>query len=186
MTKTANHIDRLNNLIAELLDVSKIQTGNIEVHKSNFNFDKMVAETVEAMELASVGPKIVIRGSIGMDYFGDESHIVQVVTNLLSNAIKYAPDSREIVIHLSLVSDYIKVSVMDAGMGISYEDQKRIFERFFRVGEIQQRYPGMGIGLYLCDQIVKNHGGTLWVDSEKGKGSTFSFTLPLNKEGNDE
>jgi PAS domain S-box-containing protein len=186
MAKTTSHIDRLNNLIAELLDVSRIQTGNIEVHRANFNFDKMVAETVEAMQLASVGPEIVIRGSIGMDYYGDEAHIVQVITNLLSNAIKYAPDSSEIVIHLSLVSDYIKVSVMDSGMGISYEDQKRIFERFFRVGEIQQRFPGMGIGLYLCDQIVKNHGGTLWVDSEKGQGSTFSFTLPLNKEGNDE
>jgi PAS domain S-box-containing protein len=186
MVKTASHIDRLNNLIAELLDVSRIQTGNIEVHRSSFDFDKMVAETVEAMQLASVGPEIAIRGSIGMDYYGDETHIVQVITNLLSNAIKYAPDSKEVVIHLSLVSDYIKVSVMDTGMGISYEDQKRIFERFYRVSEIQQRFPGMGIGLYLCDQIVKTHGGTLWVDSEKGQGSTFSFTLPLNKKGNDE
>ena len=138
------------------------------------------------MQLASVGPKIVIRGKIGIAYYGDEPHIVQVITNLLSNAIKYAPDSEEVVVYLSLVSDYIKVSVMDSGMGISYENQKRIFERFFRVGEIQQRFPGMGIGLYLCDQIVKNHGGTLWVDSEKGKGSTFSFTLPLKQKGNDE
>ena len=186
VTKTASYIDRLNNLIAELLDVSKIQTGNIEVHRSYFNFDKMIAETVEAMQLASVGPKIAIRGKIGIDYYGDESHIVQVINNLLSNAIKYAPDSEEVVVYLSIVSDYIKVSVIDSGMGISYENQKRIFERFFRVGEIQQRFPGMGIGLYLCDQIIKNHGGTLWVDSEKGKGSTFSFTLPIKKEGNDE
>lgn len=186
VTKTASYIDRLNNLIAELLDVSRIQTGNIEVHRAYFDFDKMVQETVEAMQLATVGPKIVIRGKIGVAYYGDEPHIIQVITNLLSNAIKYAPESEEIVVYLSLVSDYIKVSVMDSGMGISYENQKRIFERFFRVGEIQQRFPGMGIGLYLCDQIVKNHGGSLWVDSEKGKGSTFSFTLPLKQKGNDE
>lgn len=186
VNKTSNYIDRLNNLIAELLDVSRIQTGNIEVHRAHFNFDKMVAETVEAMQLASVGPKIVIRGKIGIEYYGDESHIVQVITNLLSNAVKYAPDSDEVIVYLSLVSDYIKVSVIDSGMGISYENQKRIFERFFRVGEIQQRFPGMGIGLYLCDQIIKHHGGSLWVDSEKGKGSTFSFTLPLNQKGNDE
>ena len=184
--KTASYIDRLNNLISELLDVSRIQTGNIEVHRSYFNFDKMVAETVEAIQLATVGPKIVIRGKIGIEYYGDEPHIVQVITNLLSNALKYAAESDEVVVYLSLVSDYIKVSVIDSGMGISYENQKRIFERFFRVGEIQQRFPGMGIGLYLCDQIIKNHGGTLWVDSEKGKGSTFSFTLPIKQEGNDE
>jgi light-regulated signal transduction histidine kinase (bacteriophytochrome) len=68
----------------------------------------------------------------------------------------------------------------------SEKDQKRLFERIFRVGEIQQRFPGMGIGLYICDQIIKNHGGTLWLESEKGKGSTFSFTLPINIAQNNE
>ena len=179
--KTELYIDRLSNLIAELLDVSRIQTGNIELHKEPFDFDKMVSETVEGMQAANKDHMITIKGKATNNYVGDESHLIQVLNNLLSNAIKYSPESKEVLVYLSTVSNYLKVSVIDRGMGISIEDQKRIFERFYRVGDIQQHYPGMGIGLYICDQIIKNHEGTLWVESEKGKGSTFSFTLPLDE-----
>ena len=181
VVKTETYIDRLNNLISELLDVSRIQTGNIELHKEPFDFDKMVQETVDGMRAANKDHHIMVKGKATNNYVGDESHLIQVLNNLLSNAIKYSPQSREVVVYLSTVSNYLKVSVIDRGMGISIEDQKRIFERFYRVGDIQQHFPGMGIGLYICDQIIKNHEGTLWVESEKGKGSTFSFTLPLNE-----
>jgi signal transduction histidine kinase len=184
--KTSMYIDRLNNLITELLDVSRIQTGNIELHKEPFDFDKMVYETVEGMQAAHKEHSIVVKGKATNRYVGDESHLIQVMNNLLSNAIKYSPNSREVLVYLSLVSNYLKVSVIDQGMGISIEDQKRIFERFYRVGDIQQHFPGMGIGLYICDQIIKNHDGTLWVESEKGRGSTFSFTLPLNERVDNE
>jgi signal transduction histidine kinase len=180
--KTGIYVNRLNNLLTELLDVSRIQTGNIELHKEVFDFDKMVHETVEGIQTATKSHHITIKGSATNHFVGDESHIVQVISNLVANAVKYAPDSPEILVYLSLVSDYLKVSVTDYGMGINQEDQKKIFDRFFRVGEIQQRFPGMGIGLYVCDQIIKNHEGSLWVESEKGKGSTFSFTLPLNEK----
>jgi signal transduction histidine kinase len=180
VNKTDQYVDRLNNLIAELLDVSRIQTGNIELHKNPFDFDKMIKETVENIQSASKTHRIILKGKTGIIYKGDESHIIQVVNNLLSNAIKYAPDHDEVDVYLSLVSDYLKVSITDHGMGINLDDQKKIFDRFYRVGEIQRSFPGMGIGLYICDQIIKNHGGTIWVESEKGKGSTFSFTLPLN------
>ncbi len=181
LRKTGLYVERLNTLIAELLDVSRIQTGNIELHREQFNFDKMVYETVENMQAAQQSHQIIISGNAAETYFGDESHIVQVVNNLISNAIKYSPDATEVEVHLSRVANYIKLSVKDKGMGISPEYHKRIFERFYRVGEIQQRFPGMGIGLYICDQIIKNHGGTLWVESELGKGSTFSFTLPMQE-----
>jgi PAS domain S-box-containing protein len=181
LEKTDTYIERLNNLIGELLDVSRIQTGNIELHPEPFDFDKMVYETVEGIQSATKSHRIILKGKTDQTYTGDESHIVQVINNLLSNAIKYSPDADEITVYLSLVSDYLKMSVTDYGMGIALDDQKRIFDRFYRVGEIQQRFPGMGIGLYICDQIIKNHRGTLWVESEKGKGSTFSFTLPLNE-----
>ncbi|WP_345949102.1 PAS domain S-box protein [Mucilaginibacter sp. PAMB04274] len=184
--KTGLYVERLNTLIAELLDVSRIQTGNIELHKEPFDFDKMIYETVEGMQTANKEHRIIVRGRSTNNFTGDESHLVQVMNNLLSNAIKYAPDAREVQVYLSLVSNYLKVSVTDYGMGISSDDQKRIFERFYRAGEIQQHFPGMGIGLYVCDQIIKNHGGILWVESEKGKGSTFSFTLPLNEKDNHE
>jgi PAS domain S-box-containing protein len=181
--KTSLYIDRLNDLLTELLDVSRIQTGNIKLHKETFDFDKMVHETVEGLQTATPTHQIKVLGKATNSYTGDESHIVQVINNLIGNAIKYAPGSNEIIVYLSLVSNYLKVSVTDFGMGINIEDQKKIFDRFFRVGEIQQRFPGMGIGLYICDQIIKNHGGSLWVESEIGKGSTFSFTLPLNWTG---
>ncbi|GGH11001.1 PAS domain-containing sensor histidine kinase [Mucilaginibacter phyllosphaerae] len=180
LQKTGIYITRLNNLISELLDVSRIQTGNIELHKEPFDFDKMVAEAVENIQSVTKTHTIILKGSTGITYVGDESHIVQVINNLLSNAIKYSPEEHQINVYLSRVSDFVKVSVTDTGMGISHEDQNKIFDRFFRVGEIQQRFPGMGIGLYICSEIIKNHGGTIWVESEKGQGSNFSFTLPLN------
>lgn len=179
LAKTSKYLDRLNHLIAELLDVSRIQTGNIELHKVPFDFDRTVRETVDALQSSTLSHRLLIEGSSGVNVAADESHIVQVLNNLLSNAIKYSPEAAEVRIYISRVSDYVKLSVSDSGMGINTEDQKKIFERFFRVGDIQQRFPGMGIGLYICEQIIKNHDGTLWVESEKGKGSTFSFTLPI-------
>ncbi|QQL51007.1 PAS domain-containing sensor histidine kinase [Mucilaginibacter ginkgonis] len=182
LEKTDVYVERLNSLIAELLDVSRIQTGNIELHKEDFEFDKMVAETVDGLQTATKSHQITVDGATHSIYNGDESHIIQVLNNLLSNAIKYSPGSDKVRVHLSEVGNYIKVSVTDYGLGINHQDQKKIFDRFYRVGEIQQHYPGMGIGLYVCDQIIKNHGGSLWVESEPGKGSTFSFTLPVHTE----
>jgi PAS domain S-box-containing protein len=182
--KTSRHVDKLNGLITELLDVSRIQTGNLKLHKESFDFNKMIAEIVEGFQAAAETHHITVIGKAINRYVGDESHIVQVINNLIGNAIKYAPDSNKITVYLSLVSDYLKVSVTDYGMGISIENQKKIFDRFYRVAEIQQHFSGMGIGLYICNQIIKNHDGNLWVESELGKGSTFSFTLPLNETWN--
>lgn len=184
--KASLQVDRLNNLMSELLDVSRIKTGKLELYKDRFDFDKMVSETVEVIQAASERHTITVTGSCGAEVLADEAHIVQVLNNLLSNAIKYAPQSNKVSVYLSRVSHYIKVSVEDFGLGINAEDQKRIFERFFRAGDIQQRYPGMGIGLYICEQIVKSHGGSIWVESETRKGSTFSFTLPLGERTTDE
>jgi PAS domain S-box-containing protein len=180
LTKTALYVDRLNRLIEELLDVSRIQTGNIQLLKEIFDFDKMVEDVVESIQLSTKSHVIKVDGSSDAKVLADESHITQVVTNLLSNAIKYSPDGRNIVINIAKITNYVRLSVTDHGMGITFDDQKKIFDRFFRVGEIQQRFPGMGIGLYICDQIIRNHEGTLWVESEPGKGSTFSFTIPLS------
>lgn len=178
--KTGLHVNRLNQLLAELLDMSKIQTGNIELHKEFFDFDKMVRETVDGLLAATPSSKIKVEGATGTTLFGDESHIIQVLVNLISNAIKYSPDSDEVNVYLSKVSNFVKVSVTDKGMGIHPDELKKIFERFYRVSSTQKSFPGMGIGLYICEQIVKNHGGTLWAESKVGEGSTFSFTLPTH------
>jgi PAS domain S-box-containing protein len=182
--KVTQYVDRLNNLIAELLDVSRIQSGNIELYEDEFNFDKMVAEVIEGIQGSAHQHKITLTGSTDSLVIADETHIMQVLNNLLSNAIKYSPESKDIEVNLSNISEYVKVSVKDHGVGMNAQDKKRVFERFFRSNELQKQFPGMGIGLYVCDQIIKNHNGTIWVESELGKGSTFCFTLPKNgKEG---
>lgn len=172
-------IERLNSLIIDLLDVSRIQSGNIEIHKDLFDFDKMVAETTEQMQSVSSNHQIICSGSSGVSVRADEQQIVQVLNNLLANAIKYSPDSKEIYVHISRLSDYVKVSVKDKGVGISPEDQQRVFQRFFRGAEFQKKFAGMGIGLYVCEQIIKNHNGTIWLESEKNQGATFNFTIPI-------
>lgn len=182
--KVSVYVERLNTLIGELLDVSRIQTGNMELHMARFDFDTMIAEAVDGMRATVPAHNITLKGKTGASIIADESHIAQVVTNLLSNAIKYAPNSKQIEVNIANVSEYVKVSVKDFGLGMSPEDRKKVFERFYRGVEIQKKFPGMGIGLYICDQIIKNHNGTLWVESEIGKGSVFSFTLP--KAGKEE
>jgi PAS domain S-box-containing protein len=182
LKKATLQVERLNNMISELLEASRMKTGNLPLHKAWFDFDAMVQETAELTQANSTQPTIVIEGRCGVQVLGDESHIVQVLTNLLSNAIKYAPKSDKILIMVSRVSNYVKVSVKDDGLGISAADQKRVFERFYRVEGVQHKFPGMGMGLYICAEIVKNHGGSLWVESEEGYGSTFSFTLPIGEQ----
>ncbi|WP_242695750.1 PAS domain-containing sensor histidine kinase [Desertivirga brevis] len=179
LEKANTHIQRLGNLINELLNVSKIQSGNIEIYRDYFDINSAVSDAINAFQEGFKTHSIMRKGNGPQKYYGDESQIVQVIKNLISNAIKYSPEGKEVIVTIFVVSDFIKISVTDFGVGIRPEEQSRIFQRFYRVTETQKAFPGMGMGLYVCEQIVKNHGGTLWVDSEPGKGSTFSFTLPL-------
>ncbi|MDQ1095922.1 MULTISPECIES: PAS domain-containing sensor histidine kinase [Chryseobacterium] len=182
LMKVAVYVDRLNNLISELLDTSRIQSGNIELHIEPFDIDHLVKDTVDNIALTVPGYEINVSGKSGAIIRGDESQISQVVNNLVSNAIKYSPGSKKIEIHIAKVSNFVKISIRDFGMGISAQDKPRIFERFYRAGDIQKKFPGMGIGLYISHEIIANHNGTLWVESEVGEGSTFSFTLPISKK----
>lgn len=178
---------RLNTMVIELLDVAKIKTGNLTLNKTVIDLNKLIRETMEIMQSATPNHSIELHTTGDISLLADEPHIAQVLNNLLSNAIKYAPDSNKVVIYATRIRDHAKVSVKDFGLGISISEQKRIFERFYRAGEVQQKYAGMGVGLYICEQIIKEHDGSLWVESEPGKGSTFSFTLPVGlKEYNEE
>lgn len=182
LAKTNDYLNRMNELITNLLDTSKIQNGKIEIHKEVFDFDQMVQEAVENVQNTYSSHTITITGNTKINFSGDKNRLEQVVVNLLTNAIKYSPNASKISVYLSCVSGFVKVAVTDYGLGIGHEDQKKVFERFFRANSIQKKFPGMGIGLYVCDQIIKNHNGTLWVDSESNKGATFSFTLPIETE----
>ncbi|MDF2553925.1 MAG: domain S-box protein [Chryseobacterium sp.] len=184
LSKVGNYVDRLNNLITELLDTSKIQSGNIELHNEPFNIDKTIKDTVESLSIATPDYKVVLAGKANAVILGDELQVSQVINNLISNAIKYSPGAEKVDVHVSRVGSFVKVSVTDYGMGISPQDKTKIFERFFRARDIQKKFPGLGIGLYISHEIIANHKGSLWVESEIGKGSTFSFTLPIMKVDN--
>lgn len=184
LDKVSVYIEKLNKLISKLLDTSKIHSGNIELHMEPFEIDKTIQDAIDNLSVAIPGHHISFSGCTNATVIGDEMQILQVINNLISNAIKYAPGSKNVEIYINNVGNFVKISVKDYGMGINHQDKIKIFERFFRASDIQKKYPGLGIGLYVSHEIVVNHKGTLWVESEIGEGSTFNFTLPIMKNNN--
>lgn len=178
LSKMSSQMDKLLALISDLLDVSKIQAGKLELHRQRFDFDALVEEVIEEFRI-TMGSQIVKYGLARQNAFADRDRIGQVLNNFISNAIKYSPSSKKVVIRVRKNTQDISVSVQDFGIGISKENQKRIFERFFRVkGSKGETFPGLGVGLSISSEMIKRHKGKIWVDSEEGKGSTFYFSLP--------
>jgi len=172
-------IERLQSLITELLDVSKIQNGRLDYHIAKFDFNEMLDATIETMQYSTPSQVILKKGKVSKEITGDKEKLQQVVINLLSNAIKYSPDSREISVNVQQQNEIVTVSITDKGIGISKENLEKVFERYYRVEEHAIQFQGLGIGLFISKEIINHHNGQLWVESEKGKGSSFYFTLPL-------
>ena len=180
LKKTNVYIERLNSLISDLFDMSKIQTGKLQFNNGSFDFDELVKDGIDSIQPTNQNHAIKVEGKINERLVGDKDRLEQVFTNLLTNAIKYSPNANKVVVNLSKNDHEIKVSVTDFGIGIDPCHHRKIFERFYRVDEISKKFSGLGIGLYICREIIERHGGKIWVESQKGKGSVFSFTLPLN------
>lgn len=182
LDRMEGQINRLTEIITDLLDVSKIQAGKLEFKKDFFNLNELTKEIVEDIQTTTNKHKIIIEEKSTKNIFGDRDRIGQVLTNFLTNAIKYSPNSDKIVVRIIPQKDGVTIGVQDFGIGISKEDQEKIFERFYRVytGD-EKTFPGLGMGLYISSDIIKRHNGRIWVESEKGKGSTFYFTLFYTK-----
>lgn len=185
-----SQVARLSTLIENLLDVTKITGGQLQLHITEFDVIDLIMEIVDEFS-KTTKMEIVAELQPADKIHGDRERIRQVITNLLSNAVKYSPAADKVVIRSSytarLGSDKarVMVSVQDFGIGVSQEQQEHIFERFIRVKDQHTNsIPGLGLGLYISSQIVKRHNGSIWVKSSDGKGSIFGFTLPV--EGNDE
>ncbi|GAA4791160.1 hypothetical protein GCM10023231_18870 [Olivibacter ginsenosidimutans] len=185
LNKTKTYVDRLENLITDLLDASRIKTGEIELTRQAFDLDAMIKHVADTLKKTYPEYTLSINGFASNYYLGDQLRLEQVLLHLLKNAIKFSPKGSTIHIYLSRLSDFIKVAITDYGLGVDFQYQKKIFETFYRVDDIQKQYPGIGIGLYVSNQIIKKHGGTLWVESSIGEGATFSFTLPLKRNNHD-
>ena len=176
--RTNLFIDRLNNLIAELLDITKIQHGKLQMNPAPFDFNNMVADTVELIQHSKPKHHIHLHGAASHTVIGDKDRIQQVLINLLTNAIKYSPGADRVDINIINEKNRLCVKVQDYGIGIPKSDQQKIFDRFYRVEDEATKFQGLGIGLFISAEIIKRHDGDIWVESSPNKGSTFYFTLP--------
>ncbi|HZR41507.1 MAG TPA: ATP-binding protein [Ktedonobacteraceae bacterium] len=180
LAKMERQLDKLVTLISELLDVTKIEAGQFAWHNEPFDLDALVRDIVEEVGSTTERHQIRIEGALPTPVFGDREHIGQVLINLLSNAIKYSPQATAILVKLTSDTETATVGVQDFGIGIAPEKHEQVFERFFRVSDpASKTFPGLGLGLFISAQIVKRHGGRMWVESREGIGSTFFFTVPL-------
>lgn len=182
LSKMDAQINKLAVLISDLLDVTKIEAGKLQFHNDLFSFDELVDEIIDQVQLTTTKHTIHKEGRTNQKIYGDKERIGQVLMNLLTNAIKYSPMSDKVIVKTKRTDHTIMCSVQDFGVGIDKSQHDKVFERFYRVvGNEELTYPGLGLGLYISDQIMKRQGGTLSFESEKGKGSTFTFSLPLTK-----
>jgi len=175
-------VRQLERLIGELLDVSKIQMGQLEYANEPVDLDALLREIADTMQQMSNSHTIVVHGAAPRCMIGDKGRLEQIFINLLSNAIKYAPDTPLIEVEASTSGESATIKVRDYGVGIPREQREKIFERFYRASDPSRRaVSGLGMGLYIVAQIVTRMGGTITVESEIGEGSTFVVTLPLER-----
>ncbi|HSF54847.1 MAG TPA: PAS domain S-box protein, partial [Algoriphagus sp.] len=178
--KAIESVDRLTELASELLDVSKIRLGKLQYNLATFNFNDLIHDTVESIQLTTPIHRIIKSGEVRDPVFGDKHRLQQVVINLLTNAIKYSPDADVVFIDFKQEGDTIQVSVKDAGIGIAQSSLDKIFDKYHRIEDHAVHFQGLGIGLFISFEIIQRHKGKLWATSEAGKGSTFYFLLPIN------
>lgn len=178
--KAVQQVNKLSNLIGDLLDVSKIETGKLPLTFTLFDLHLLLKEVVELMQYSARGHTLNLQTEAGeVMVNADRQRIEQVVINLVSNAIKYSPNAVKIFIRLSVANNSARVEVQDFGIGIAKDQLPRIFSRFYRVDESVSHISGLGIGLYISREIIQRHKGQLSATSEPGAGSTFWFEIPL-------
>lgn len=180
MKKLNNQVDRLTELISDLLDTTKIADGRMVFKRERLDINELIREMIEDISRTTEKHNFLLQLQKIPIVTADHERIGQVLMNLLTNAVKYSPEGGDIKVISEKMPGFIKVTVVDNGIGISTELKSRIFERFYRINNpAMQTYPGMGLGLYISAGIINRHGGNITVESEEGKGSAFSFTLPL-------
>jgi len=179
IAKAGVSINKLQILINDLLDVSKIKAGRLEYTLEDVNLTELINQSTD--NSLHVYPSYVFLNNSADTYIvkGNAERLEQVFMNFISNAVKYSQGNKTVIIKTEKLGNNVRVSVTDSGIGLSKDQSSRIFERFYRVEDKKNMTSGLGMGLYISHQIITNHHGTIGVDSEPGKGSTFYFELPL-------
>ncbi|MBN1659302.1 MAG: response regulator, partial [Anaerolineae bacterium] len=174
--------ERLHSMVTDLLDISRIESGKVDLDVQVISLEPIVKQVVTTLQKQFEDRRLSIVVDLPPDlpeFFGDPARIGQILTNLLSNAYKYTHEGGA-TIRARVADQALRVDVIDTGLGISAEDQQKLFNRFFRAQDNRIRQQtGTGLGLNITKSLVEMHGGEILVKSEQGKGSTFSFTLPL-------
>ena len=180
--KTNRALKRLNNIIEDFLDVTRMQHGQLQLNHEMFDFNSMLEESVDFIRTTYPSRKITVNGIQGsLMIHGDSERLNHVCSNLLNNAIKYSATGKPVDVNVTKTAGELIVEIKDHGIGIAPEDLPLVFDRYFRVHDISKTHTGMGIGLFLSAEIVRKHHGKIWVTSEKGAGSSFYFAIPLTQ-----
>jgi signal transduction histidine kinase len=179
LIKIDHYTDKLNVLLNELLDVSKINLGKLNLTKSEINFHTFLPETLNSIQQI-VKHQIILKENTEAIIIADPIRLEQVITNLVSNSAKYSPGKDRIIVRSYKEKNQLICSFTDFGIGIAPDNINKLFKRFYRVDQ-SSKFSGFGIGLYVSREIIKQHGGKMWVESIEGEGSTFYFSLPLQK-----
>ncbi len=174
-----NSLEKLHDLVSELLDASKIQNGKLNYNIATFDFDEMLNETIEDIQHSSKNHTIQKTGKVLKAVIGDKGRLQQVVINLLTNAIKYSPNADKILVNVEEKENVLQLSIHDFGIGMASQHLNKVFDRYYRIEEHSKHFQGLGIGLYISYDIITRHHGTMWAESEPGKGTTFYFELPV-------
>jgi len=175
--------DRLNAVVSRLLLASRMTVGATVLEKELVNLAHLASKVVRRFQTITDIHKFVVDFEPAFPAVPAEPQLIEeVISNLVDNAVKYSPEGGSVTISGRRSDGQVKVTVTDQGIGISDEEREHIFERFYRVdGTLTRKFKGVGLGLYICKSIIEAHGGTIEVDSEVGKGSQFTFTLPVEQ-----
>jgi len=180
LAKVQKQIRKMSTLIGSFLNVSRLESGKVQLDHSYFDLDKVIYDVVEDLRLIYPTNQIGFEAGESKLIFADKDKIGSVVSNLISNAVKYSDQNSAVSVRSTITGNEVHVSVADHGIGIKAPDLEKLFDRFYRVESLQTKtISGFGIGLYLSAEIINLHQGKIWADSEYGVGSTFHFCIPL-------
>ncbi len=186
ISKLDKYVQKLTNLINDMLDATKMISGRLQLNDSEFGFDKMVGEIVHDLQLTMSKQIDLNLGANNTYVNSDREKIEQTLTNLVNNANKYSPDADKIMVRTFRKGDEVFCEIEDFGIGIKEENVEKIFQQFFRIDtHVKNTFPGIGLGLYISSEIIKREGGKIYVRSKEGEGSVFAFSLPcINRSAN--
>ncbi len=175
--KANRNVNKVNALVEDLLNASQMNEGRLHLNKTQINLAELIGDCVHHIRMDKQY-EITTEGAKEATVFADEGRIEQVVNNFISNAIKYAPESKQVAIMITSLPDTVLVEVTDKGLGISPEKVPYLFDRYYQVENKGSKYSGLGLGLFICAEIIKRHNGKIGVNSIPEVGSTFWFSLP--------